>query len=1009
MHTKLTETTSLSTTQPSLPSQPSQASTSLETLAKRNSAATRQIIAIKGAHEHNLQGVSLEIPRTCLVVMTGLSGSGKSSLAFETIYAEGQRLLLESLSAYSRRFVSQLKKPAVDTILGLSPVISIEQKTANKNPRSTVGTLTDIYDYLRVLFATNGQAYCPYCQRPIPTRLPNQIVEHLLSLPNGTVVEITAPVCKIYGEDYAYLFAEIRTQGYRHVRIDGIIHDISEEIDLDEDGKYDIQVIIDQPTIKKGIDKQLEVTITNGLRLGEGFLCFHILHSPEGAANKAQFDASFACPEHAVTMGELHPVCFSFNEAEGACVTCLGLGTYLKVHPDLLVPDKKRSIRQGAFIPEAFRYDKNNWMSQLVYSLSLHYGFSLDTPFEELPPRIIDILFYGTRGEKFPFVLPEGIGRNGEAHERHVGKLFRFDGIINTIERRYRRYRQKQVSHTDMETYLRKVMVEHPCPDCQGKRLKQQRFLVRLNGKNIHQLGEMSLSELYAFLTNLPATSRQQEAGKQVLEEMLIRLRLLLDIGLDYLNLNRRAATLSGGESQRLRLSTQISAGLMGMLYVLDEPSIGLHPKDNIKMIETLKQLRDIGNTVIVVEHDEDTIRAADYIIELGPGPGIHGGYIVAQGTPEEITHHPQSLTGHYLSGRYTIDLPMQRRQPTEATLTIRGARENNLKYIDVHIPLGLLVCITGVSGSGKSTLVNEILYKKLASVFHDSRILAGAHDAIEGIEHIHDVINIDQTPIGRMPTSNPATYTGIYDTIRHLFAETPEARVRGYSTSHFSFNVKGGRCEECKGQGLVTTQLHFLPDVETLCRVCNGTRYTQETLEITYHGKNIAEVLDLSIEEAFTFFQDHALIAHKLNVLQQLGLSYLKLGQSSTTISGGEAQRVKLANELSKIKRGRNLYILDEPTTGLHLADIQRLLESLNRLVDAGHTVLVIEHHLDVIKTADYIIDLGPEGGEHGGEIICQGTPEEVANHPRSYTGQFLKARLGLSGPGEEDDRELL
>lgn len=952
----------------------------------------RHTVVVKGASEHNLQKVSVEIPRDCLVVLTGMSGSGKSSLAFDTIYAEGQRLLLESLSPYTRRFVEQLKKPAVDLILGLSPVISIDQKTVSRNPRSTVGTLTDIYDYQRVLFSTSGQAHCPYCYRQIPIKTAVQIVEHLLSLPIGTNVEIAAPIYKIYGEDYSYLFADIRSKGYRHVRIDGKLYDISEDIDLDEGHDYELLVIVDKPIIKKDTDKQLLVTIKKGLRIGEGFLRFRILKLPEGYKKLQVFDESFCCPEHATTMGELLPYYFSFNEADSACVTCLGLGTYLKVHPDLLVPDKKRSIAQKAFIPEAFTYDKNSWLSRLVYSLSQHYGFSVDTPFEELSPAAVDVLFYGTKGEKFPFIPPQG----GNKDDHHTGKLFRFDGIITIIERRYRHYRQKQVAHSDMETYLRRVMVEHNCPDCQGKRLKRQRLLVTLNDKNIHELGEMNLAALSSFMQNVQVMGRQREAGEQVLAEIKLRLRLLVNIGLDYLNLNRRSATLSGGEYQRLRLSTQISSGLMGMLYVLDEPSIGLHPRDNFKMIATLQQLRDIGNSVIVVEHDEDTIRAADHIIEMGPGPGIHGGHLVAQGNLAEILKNPRSLTGQFLSGQRKIALPAQRRSSNGKELVIRGARQNNLKNIDVHIPLGILVCVTGVSGSGKSTLVNDILFKRLASVFHDSRIIPGKHDAIEGIEHLHDIINIDQSPIGRLPTSTPATYIGVYDAIRRLFAATEAASKREYSAAHFSFNVKGGRCEECSGQGLVTTHLHFMADVEVPCHVCNGTRYTQETLEIKYHGKSIADVLDLSIEEGATFFAEHTLIAHKLNMLHQLGLGYLKLGQSSTTLSGGEAQRVKLAHELSKMKRGgHNLYILDEPTTGLHLADIQRLLDSLNRLVDAGHSMLVIEHHLDVIKTADYVIDLGPEGGEQGGEILCEGTPEEITQAPRSYTGQFLKEKL--------------
>lgn len=954
----------------------------------------RQTIAIKGAREHNLKNISLDIPRNQLIVMTGLSGSGKSSLAFDTIYAEGQRLLLESLSSFSKKFVAQLKKPAVDTVLGLSPVISIEQKTLNHNPRSTVGTMTDIYDYVRTLFAVSGLAHCPYCGRAIPSKTPQQIVEHLLAQPQGTVIEIAAPISKIYGEDYAYLFAEIRNKGYRYLRIDDAVYDTSEQHELDERRDYTMQVIIDKAVVKKGIEKQLLTSVTHGLRIGEGFLQFRILEQQQGRI--ARFDEAFACPEHAITMGELLPYYFSFNESESACVTCLGLGTYAKVHPDLLVPDKKRSITRGAFVSEAFVYDKNNWTSRMVYSLSQQYGFSLDVPFAELPLEAVDILFYGTRGEKIPLVNPEGVTRG----DQNVGKLFRFDGIITTIERRYRQQRQKQVTLTEMENYLRRVMVEHNCPDCHGRRLKKQRFLVTLNGKHIHELSEMNLSELFTFLSDPLIMGRQREAGIQILTEIRSRLGLLLSIGLDYLHLNRRAMTLSGGESQRLRLSTQISSGLMGMLYVLDEPSIGLHPRDNVKMIATLHQLRDIGNTVIVVEHDADTIRAADHIVELGPGPGLHGGQVVAQGTVEEILHHPTSLTGQYLSGRRSIALPAKRRQSDGKLLTLRGARENNLKHIDVSLPLGLFICITGVSGSGKSTLVHDILYKKLMALLHDSRIIPGVHDALEGVEHIRDVVHIDQSPIGRTPTSNPATYIGIYDDIRQLFASTPEAQAREYMASQFSFNVKGGRCEACGGQGIVTTHLHFMPDVEVLCETCKGTRYTQDTLEILYRGKSIADILDLSLEDAVQFFADQRLIAHKLGVLEQLGLGYLKLGQSSKTISGGEAQRVKLANELGKIKRGgRILYILDEPTTGLHLADIQRLLDSLQQLVDAGNTVLVIEHHLDVIKTADYVIDLGPEGGANGGRILCQGTPEDIMNDPHSYTGQYLQAVLATTG----------
>jgi excinuclease ABC subunit A len=754
------------------------------------------------------------------------------------------------------------------------------------------------------------------------------------------------------------------------------------------------------------------------------------------------FYAPFACPDHHVTMGEVEPYYFSFNQPSSACPTCLGLGIYLHVHPDLLVPDKRRSIKGGAFIPEAFKYDKNSWGTRLLHSVAQRYGFSLDVPFEELTPEAVDIILYGTQGDRFPLLLPEGATKGDE----HVGKLFRFDGIINEIERRYRHYRRQKIAHTWMEEYLKRVMVEQTCPDCQGVKLKRQRLLVTLGGKNIIELGDLSLVELKEFMAELPPLPRNREAGEQIAREIVARLDLLLDIGLDYMSLNRKAATLSGGESQRVRLSVQIGSELMGMLYVLDEPSIGLHPRDNARMIRTLKRLRDVGNTVIVVEHDEETIRAADHIIEIGPGPGIHGGRIVAQGALDEIARHPESLTGQYLNGRQTIAMPAARRAPwppipqplpsrrgegqTDSRwgiegsdppspaagrggggvragwLTIRGARQNNLQRIDVAIPLGLFVCITGVSGSGKSTLVNEILFKKLYSVFHDSRVLPGAHDGVEGLEHVRDVINIDQSPIGRTPTSNPATYIGVYDAIRQLFASAPESERRGYTRSRFSFNMKGGRCEECAGQGLMTTTLQFLADVEVVCPACKGARYNEETLEVTYHGKNIAQVLDMSIEEAACFFKGAPLIAHKLGVLNQLGMGYLKLGQSSTTISGGEAQRVKLAHELGKIKRGaRNLYILDEPTTGLHLADIQRLLDSLNRLVEAGNTVLVIEHHLDVIKTSDWVIDLGPEGGKHGGTVVAQGTPEQVAECSGSYTGQFLREVLArIDTPAEAE-----
>jgi excinuclease ABC subunit A len=952
----------------------------------------RHAISIKGARENNLKNVDVEIPRDKLVVVTGLSGSGKSSLAFDTLYAEGQRRYMESLSAWARRFVQQLKKPKVEAVLGLSPVISIEQKTINKNPRSTVGTMTDIGDYMRLLFCSVGVARCLHCEHEVPVKSTHHIAEHILSLPEGTTIELCAPVLKVYGEDYAYLFNEIRTKGCRRVRVNGDVQDISDEVEMDEAVAYDIEAIVDKFVVRRSIEKQLLAAISAALKMGDGFLRVRLGNADKMNVDERAFFGAFACPEHHLTMGELESWYFSFNEPDSACPTCSGLGTYLKVHTGLLVPDRSRSILGGAFVPEAFKYDKNSWAGRLMYSLSQHYGFSLEVPFNELPPHVHELLFYGTKGERFPLIQTPG----GTTGENHIGKPFRFDGIANDIERRYRHYRKQQTAHSHMEDYLRKVMVEHPCPDCGGTRLKRQRLKVALQGKSIYDLGQMTLEELNDFLHALPPGKRNQEAGRQVTKELTTRLELLVGIGLDYLNLNRRSGTLSGGESQRIRLSTQISSELMGMLYVLDEPSIGLHPKDNAKLIATLRQLRDLGNTVIVVEHDEDTIRAADYIIEIGPGPGIHGGEIVATGTIDKLLANRDSLTGAFLSGRRTIEVPHRRRPAKSGELVIRGARENNLQSIDAAIPLGVLVCITGASGSGKSTLINEILYKKLWSAKYDSRVLSGAHDALEGVELIGDVINIDQSPIGRSPRSNPATYIGFYDDIRALFAATPESQARDYSVGRFSFNVKGGRCEECSGEGIITTSLNFMPDVETQCPACKGARYNAETLEIYYKGKNIAEVLGLSIEEGAEFFAEQKKIAHKLRVLNELGLGYLTLGHSAPTLSGGEAQRVKLANELGKIKRGaRNLYILDEPTTGLHLADIQRLLDCLNRLVNAGNTVLVIEHHLDVIKTADWIIDLGPDGGKRGGLIVAEGTPEEVARTEGSHTGRFLTHTL--------------
>ena len=935
-------------------------------------------ISIRGAREHNLQNIDVDLPREQLIIVTGLSGSGKSSLAFDTLFAEGQRRFLESLDAYARKFAHKLKKPDVDFVHGLSPVISIQQKTVNQNPRSTVGTMTDVYDYCRLLYATAGVGHDPYTDEPIPTHTPIQLLEQLLNYPIGAIIEIVVPFFRIYGEDWNYLLGDVRSKGCRRVLIDGTLHDLAETVELDEAKNYRIEGIIDRVVVKRDMrdqEKSLLLSLRKAIALGEGFLRFQ----SEGI-------------EAGYLLGEPEPIAFSFNEPVGWCVTCSGLGITRKVHPNLLIPDPSRSIKGGAFVEAAFTYQKNNWAGRLMYSIAQHYGFSLDTPWRELPEPIQNLVLYGSKGERFPIVLPPG-ATEGQKSE---GQPWRYEGIINELERRYRRYCKEKVSNTWMEEWLKRVMVEHTCPDCSGTRLRSQRLQIKLNGKNIYELCEMALEDMTPFLEAVKVSGRSRQAGEQIKREIITRVDLLNAIGLDYLNLNRRAGTLSGGESQRTRLSTQISSGLMGMMYVLDEPSIGLHPKDNAKLIGTLKKLRDIGNTVIVVEHDEETIRQADYLIEMGPGPGTHGGLVVAQGTVAEVAAHPTALTGLFLSGRRKIETPAQRRTPNANRLILRGAKHNNLKNLTVEFPLGVFLCITGASGSGKSTLINDILHKVLVHHLHDSRVMAGDYEAIEGIEHVRDVIRIDQSPIGRSPRSNPATYIGFYDDIRAMFAAQPEAQEREYTAARFSFNVRGGRCEECGGEGMITTNLFFMPEVESECAACGGTRFNEDTLEIKYRDKTIADVLAMPIEEAACFFQDKRRIAHKLSVLTQLGLGYLTIGQSATTLSGGEAQRVKLAGELGKIKHGgRNLYLLDEPTTGLHLADIQRLLDSLNRLVDAGNTIVVIEHHLDVIKCADWVIDLGPEGGRRGGEVIAQGTPEQIAACPNSYTGQFLCAIL--------------
>jgi excinuclease ABC subunit A len=959
---------------------------------KSSQPTARTTVAVQGARVHNLKNISLEIPRDSLVVVTGLSGSGKSSLAFDTIYAEGQRRYMESLSSYAKRFMAHVTKPDVDFVFGLSPVISIEQKTVANNPRSTVGTLTDIASYLNLLFATIGQAHCPRTGEPAPRRTSSQILEALLSLPEGTNVEFRAPVFKIYGEDLEVVFTEIRKKGCRQLIIDGREVDISDEVSIDESSVTHMDAVVDRIIVSRAHEKAIRAAIAAALLVGDGLLSFNI-GKGVGKTEKARFYDDVCSRTHRFVYGDIGPDYFMFNNPESACRTCGGLGVDKLTHPDLLIPDPKRSIIGGCFVREAYKYNPDTWDGRLMYSLSKTIGFSLEKPWKDLSEEARHAILYGIEPRKLKIVAPPDTKVSREGWEgRDVG----FGGIARRIERYYRRYRQRGESSSRMEAWLDKVMVEHTCPDCNGARIRATRLLFTVGGKTLHEVGQLNFDELVAFIGTLKPSGRGADAGRQVLNEIRTRVQLLLGIGLDYLNFNRRSSTLSGGESQRIRLSTQIGSGLMGMLYVLDEPSIGLHPKDNVKMIATLKRLRDIGNTVLVVEHDEDTIRAADHVVEMGPGPGVHGGQVVVQGTIDDVLRCKTSLTGQFLSGKREIETPARRRSGNGKTLTVRGARENNLKGVDVTIPLGKLIAVTGASGSGKSTLVSEILYKALWKRLVDTRTLPGAHDGIDGIEHVHKVVNIDQSPIGRNSRSNPATYVGFYDTIRDLFTQAPISVERGYKPGRFSFNVKGGRCEECQGEGSITTQLYFMPDLEVTCGACKGARFNAETLEVTLRGKTIDDILNMSIEEGVAFFSGEPAIRRKVEVLNALGLGYLTLGQSATTLSGGEAQRVKIATELSALQRARHtLYILDEPTTGLHLADIERLLQSLNQLADAGHTVLLIEHHLDVIKTADHVIDLGPDGGHAGGRIVVTGTPEVVAASKTSHTGRFLRARL--------------
>ena len=985
-------------------------------------AATRTTIAVQGARVHNLKNVSVEIPRDALIVVTGLSGSGKSSLAFDTIYAEGQRRYMESLSSYAKRFVAQVAKPDVDFVFGLSPVISIEQKTLSNNPRSTVGTMTDVASYLNLLFATIGQAHCPRTGEPVPGRTSSQILEAVLSLPEGAEVELRAPVFPIYGEDVEVLYAELRKKGVRRVIVDGETVDLSDRVERpatddtaveSESGGTEpapasqMDAVVDRFIVGPKHQKAIKAGIAATLLIGDGLMQMEVIGArqssgpkrrPATAGHDAAVDRFYrdtCSTTHHLVYGDIGPAYFQFNNPESACRTCGGLGVDKLTHPDLLVPDPDRSILGGCFVKEAFKYNPDTWDGRLMYSLSRLLNFPLDSPWKLLPDSVRQAILYGVGTTKIRMVSPPEakVLRSGP-DGREVG----FHGIARRIERYYRRYRQRGEANSRMEEWLDKVMVERACPECQGARVRATRLLFTINGRHLYELGQLHFDELQRFLATVKTTGRGADAGRQVLKDIRSRLDLLLGIGLDYLSFNRRSSTLSGGESQRIRLSSQIGSGLMGMLYVLDEPSIGLHPKDNVKMIATIERLRDIGNTVIVVEHDEDTIRAADHIVEMGPGPGVHGGRVVAQGTIADILKSKASPTGQYLSGARSIATPARRRKGLGASLVVRGARENNLKSLTVTIPLGQMVAVTGASGSGKSTLVTDILYKALWKRLVDTRTLPGDHDGIDGVEHVHKVVNIDQSPIGRNSRSNPATYVGFYDAIRDLFTGTPLAVEREYKPGRFSFNVKGGRCEECQGEGAITTQLYFMPDVEVTCGACKGARFNSETLEVTLRGKTIDDILNMSIEEGVEFFKTEPTIGRRIQVLADLGLGYLTLGQSATTLSGGEAQRIKIATELSTLQRAKHtVYILDEPTTGLHLADIERLLVSLNRIVDAGHTVLLIEHHLDVIKTADHVIDLGPDGGHAGGEVVATGPPEAIARCKASHTGRFLKAHLAV------------
>ena len=940
----------------------------------------KQYIKIRGANEHNLKNISLDIPRNELVVLTGLSGSGKSSLAFDTIYAEGQRRYMESLSSYARQFLGQMEKPDVESIEGLSPAISIDQKSTNRNPRSTVGTVTEIYDYMRLLYARIGIPHCPKCGREIRKQTVDQMVDQLMTLPERTRIQLLAPVVRGRKGEHVKVLESARRSGYVRVRIDGNLYELSEEIKLEKNIKHNIEIVVDRLIIREGIEKRMTDSIESVMALSGGLM---IVDVTDG--EPLNFSLSFACPDCGISIDEVEPRSFSFNNPFGACPECVGLGYKMEFDEDLMIPDKSLSIMEGAIAVLGWQSctDKGSFTRAILDALSKEYHFSLDTPFQDYPKEIHDILIYGTGGHEIKVHYK---GQRGEGVYDVA-----FEGLLSNVARRYRET-YSEASKAEYETFMRIT----PCPVCKGQRLKKESLAVTVGDKNIYEATNMSITKFRDFLDGLKLTPMQETIGAQILKEIRARVTFLINVGLDYLAMSRATGTLSGGEAQRIRLATQIGSGLVGVAYILDEPSIGLHQRDNDKLLQTLIHLRDLGNSVLVVEHDEDTMRAADFIVDIGPGAGEHGGEVVAAGTAEQIMECKESITGAYLSGRLKIPVPAERRKQT-GWLTVRGAKENNLKNIDVSFPLGIMTCVTGVSGSGKSSLVNEILYKALAKKLNRARTIPGKYDKIEGIEQLDKIIAIDQSPIGRTPRSNPATYTGVFDLIRDLFASTTDAKAKGYSKGRFSFNVKGGRCEACSGDGIIKIEMHFLPDVYVPCEVCGGKRYNRETLEVKYKGKSIYDVLNMTVEEALQFFEHVPTIARKIQTLYDVGLSYIRLGQPSTELSGGEAQRIKLATELSKRGTGKTIYILDEPTTGLHFADVHKLIEILRRLSEGGNTVVVIEHNLDVIKTADYIIDIGPEGGDAGGTVIAKGTPEEVAAQPASYTGQYIKKYLDV------------